>query len=109
MTRVNKILCVCCLLTFVGGIVIGYDYSVGYETADFIKYLIDKVCTLLQSFAFVLLIIAIMLRKVFVTLLNQISNNVDVIMEKIAQRSLQQQKTYKSPNANMGKLGEVKL
>lgn len=105
MTRINKNLIVCCLLTFVGGIVIGYNYSVGYETVDFVKYLIDKVCTLLQSFAFVILIIAIMLRKVSVTLLNQVSNNVDVILEKIAQRSFQQQETYKSPNSDMGKLG----
>lgn len=109
MTRINKILIVCCLLTFVGGIVIGYNYSVGYETVDFVKYLMDKVCTLLQSFAFVLLIIAIMLRNALVTLLNQISSNVEVIMKQIAQRSFQQQETYKSPNADMGKLGELKL
>ena len=109
MTRINKILIVCCLLTFVGGVVVGYNYSVGYETADFVKYLIDKVCMLLQSFAFVILIIAVMLRKALVTLLNQVSNNVDVIMEKIAQRSFQQQETYKSPNSDMGKLGELKL
>ena len=109
MTRLNKILCICYLLTFVGGIVIGYNYAIGYEIADFVKYLIDKVCTLLQSFAFVLLIIAIMLRKSLVNLLNQVSKNVDVIMEKFAERSFKQQETYKSPNADMDKLGGLKL
>lgn len=109
MTRINKILIVCCLLAFVGGVVIGYNYSVGYETSDFVKYLIDKVCALLQSFAFVLLIISIMLRKSLVNLLNQVSKNVDVIMEKFAERSFKQQETYKSPNADMDKLGGLKL
>ncbi|MFQ6730026.1 MAG: hypothetical protein ACLRFK_03185 [Alphaproteobacteria bacterium] len=109
MTRVNKILIVCCLLAFVGGIVIGYNYSVGYETVDFVKYLMDKGCTLLQSFAFVILVIAIMLRNALVTLLNQVSKNVDVFVEKLAERGFKQQETYKSQDMDMGKLGGRKL
>lgn len=107
MTRTNRFLCVLCLLTFVGGLVLGYNYSVGYETVDLIKYLINKICTLLQSFAFVILVIAIMLRTASITLLNQVSKNVDVIMEKLVERGFKQQETYKSQD--VGKLGEHKL
>lgn len=106
MTNMNKFLCLCCLLTFVGGIVVGYNYSVGYETVDFVKYVIDKICMLLQSFAFVILVIAIMLRKALVTLVNQVSKNVDVFAVKLAERGFKQQEAYKSQDTDMVKFGE---
>lgn len=84
-----------CIGAYFGGI-IEYNLSVGYELSDMFKFLLNKLCGLLQSFAFVILIIAIMLRSSIIGLIQKVMDNVDIIAEGWVKHRLHEQENFKT-------------
>ena len=89
------------------GIAIGYGYCVGYETLDFVKYLIDRAVLLLQSFAFVILVVVLLLRKPLTGLVEKVRDNVTDILTVAMQKNVKAQEQYKpTQESPLNKQGE---
>ncbi len=86
------------------GCIIEYNLSVGYEMSDLFKFVVNKFCSLLQSFAFVILIIAIMLRNSIIDLIHKVRDNVDVIAEGWVKNRIHEQENFK-PNQETHQTG----
>lgn len=105
----------CLLSVLLGGVLgvcIGYYYCVGYELGDFIRYLINKTSDLLQSFAFVILVIVLLFRKSLKSLVEKICDNWKPIMEAIVKKRIEEQAEQAEQKGSTTKkdgLGDIKI
>lgn len=78
------------------GVITEHQLCVGYELSDLFKFCINKLVSLLQSFAFVILVIAIMLRASITDLINKVRDNVEAIVEGLARKQVKTQEKYQN-------------